>query len=158
MAGAYGLQTMYGLTLKIGVSSEGKAPSVTWTYAELADGIDNLSEALNETVQQYFFLSDNGFARNHVTGMAPSFTLTGRRVIGDQAQDYIFGTKYSLDTARQSSVELSYTDAEGATTTSTCDCTICNIQEWSGATTDDSAISFEVRFDGAPSKTSTPGG
>lgn len=153
---AYGLKTMYNLTAKIGTSSSGEAPSVTWTYAELADGIDNIAEALNEVVQQYFFLSDNGFARNHVTGMAPAFTLTGRRVVGDAAQDFIFGTKYSLDTARQSSFQLSYTDAESATVEITCDCTICNIQEWSGATTDDSAISFEVRFDGVPKTQTTP--
>ena len=104
---AYGLTTMYNLTAKIGTSSSGEAPSATWTYAELADGIDNIAEALNEVVQQYFFLSDNGFARNHVTGMAPAFTLTGRRVVGDAAQDFIFGVKYSLDTARQSSFQLS---------------------------------------------------
>ena len=88
--------------------------------------------------------------------MAPAFTLTGRRVVGDAAQDFIFGTKYSLDTARQSSFQLSYTDAESATVEITCDCTICNIQEWSGATTDDSAISFEVRFDGVPKTQTTP--
>lgn len=82
--------------------------------------------------------------------MAPAFTLTGRRVIGDAAQEFIFGNKYSLDTARQSSFKLEYTDAESATHTITCDCTICNIQEWSGASTDDSAISFEIRFDGKP--------
>ena len=150
MAGAYGLLTMYNLTASIGTSSEGEASSVTWTYAPLKNGIDNIAEALNETVQQYFFLSDNGFARNHVTGMAPAFTLTGRRVFGDAAQDYIFGQKYSMDTARQSSFQLKYGDAEGTEHTITCDCTICNIQEWSGATTDDSAISFEIRFDGAP--------
>lgn len=145
---AYGLMTMYNLTAKIGTSSTGTPP--TWTYSVLGDGIDNVAEALNETVQQYFFLSDDGFAKNHVTGMAPSFTLTGRRVIGDAAQDYIFGKKYDLDEDRQSSFQLSYTDGSGSTVTLTVDCTICNIQEWSGATTDDSAISFEIRFDGQP--------
>ena len=153
---AYGLLTMYNLTAKIGTESSGEAPSITWTYAELADGIDNIAEALNETVQQYFFLSDDGFARNHVTGMAPAFTVTGRRVIGDAAQEFIFGAKYGLDTARQSSFQLSYTGVDGSTTEITCDCTICNIQEWSGATTDDSAISFEIRFDGKPKVTTTP--
>lgn len=155
---AYGLLTMYNLTASIGTEKSGEAPSETWTYAELADGFDNIAEALNETVQQYFFLSDGGFAKNHVTGMAPAFTLTGRRVIGDAAQDYIFSKKYSLDTERQSSFKLEYTDAEGATQTITCDCTLCNIQEWSGATTDDSAISVEIRFDGKPQKSSTPAG
>lgn len=142
---AYGLLTMYGLTASIGTTKS----SDTWTYAKLGDGLENIAEALNEVVQQYFFLNDNGFAKNHVTGMAPSFTITGRRIVGDAAQDFIFGTKYSLDTTRQSSFQLKYTQGETEKTI-TCDCTICNIQEWSGATTDDSAISFELRFDGAP--------
>ena len=145
--GAYGLQTNYSLTCSIGVSSAGTPP--TWTYATLADGIDNLSEALNEVVQQYSFLSDQGFARNHVTGMAPSFTFTGKRVYGDSAQDFIFGAKYSLDTGRQSSFKL-VDSGSGTASTLTVDCTICNIQEYGGAATDDTSISFEVRFDGAP--------
>lgn len=145
---AYGLLTMYNLTAKIGTSSTGTPP--TWTYATLGEGFDNISESLNEVVQQYFFLSDNGFAKNHVTGLAPAFTLTGRRVLGDTAQDFIFGNKYKLDEDRLSSFQLTYTDGSGTTVTVTCPCTICNIQEWSGASTDDSAISVEIRFDGAP--------
>lgn len=145
---AYGLKTMYGLTAYIGTA----LADSTWTYATLGNGIDNIAEALNETVQQYFFMDDEGFATNHVTGMAPTFTLTGRRVVGDAAQDFIFGKKYGLDTNRQSSFKLVWDDASH-TNTIVCDCTIANIQEWSGATTDDSAISFEIRFDGKPTLT-----
>ena len=144
------LKTMYKLTAKIGT-----AFSTTWTYADLGAGIENISEALNEVVQQFQFMSGQGFATNHVTGMAPSFTFTGRRVIGDTAQDYIFGKKYGLDTERESSFQLSYYDAASTPVlhTITVPCTICNIQEWSGAATDDSAISFEIRFNGAPTAT-----
>ena len=143
------LLTIYNLEASIGTSKS----SETWTYAKLENGLDNVSEALNEVVQQYFFLNDKGFARNHVTGMAPTFTFTGRRVQGDDAQDYIFGNKYKLDTNRVSSFQLKVTDKSGSApkaTTYTVDCTICNIQEYSGASTDDSAISFELRFNGAP--------
>lgn len=143
------LLTIYNLEASIGTSKS----SETWTYAKLENGLDNVSEALNEVVQQYFFLNDKGFARNHVTGMAPTFTFTGRRVQGDDAQDYIFGNKYKLDTNRNSSFQLKVTDKSGnapKATTYTVDCTICNIQEFSGASTDDSAISFEIRFNGAP--------
>ena len=148
------LLTIYNLEASIGTSKSGGASSQgTWTYAKLEKGLDNVSEALNEVVQQYFFLNDKGFARNHVTGMAPTFTFTGRRVQGDAAQDYIFGNKYKLDTNRVSSFQLKVTDKSGSApkaTTYTVDCTICNIQEFSGASTDDSAISFEIRFNGAP--------
>ena len=143
--GAYGLSTMYNFNAEIGVSKSAN----TWTYAPLNSGFDNITEALNEVVQQYQFLSDGGFARNHVTGMAPVFTFTGKRVFGDTAQDYIFSKKYSLDTDRQSSIKLTFNNGTEEVSY-TCDCTICNIQEFSGATTDDSAISVEIRLDGKP--------
>ena len=149
MASYGNLLTVYNLEASIGTAKS----QDTWTYSKLEAGLDNVSEALNEVVQQYFFLNDKGFARNHVTGMAPAFTFTGRRVQGDAAQDYIFGNKYKLDTNRNSSFQLKVTDNSGASpkvTTYTVDCTICNIQEYSGASTDDSAISFEIRFNGAP--------
>lgn len=140
------LITMYNLAASINTAASGAAA----VYSELADGIDNIAEALNEVVQQYFFLKDNGFAQNHVTGMAPAWTLTGRRVLGDAAQEFIFGNKYGLDTERQTTFKLEYTNASNATVSITVPCTICNIQEFSGATTDDAAISFEIRFDGQP--------
>ena len=140
------LITMYNLSASINTAASGAAA----VYSELADGIDNIAEALNEVVQQYFFLKDNGFAQNHVTGMAPAWTLTGRRVLGDAAQEFIFGNKYGLDTERQTTFKLQYTNASNATVSITVPCTICNIQEFSGATTDDAAISFEIRFDGQP--------
>ena len=149
MAAFGNLLTVYNLEASIGTAKS----KDTWTYSKLEAGLDNVSEALNEVVQQYFFLNDKGFARNHVTGMAPAFTMTGRRVQGDAAQDYIFSKKYKLDTERVSSFQLKVTDNSGASpkvTTYTVDCTICNIQEFSGASTDDSAISFELRFNGAP--------
>lgn len=139
------LFTTYGIEASILTSRSSEAE----VYSELADGIDNIAEALNEVVQQFFFLKDKGFATNHVTGMAPAYTFTGRRVMGDTAQDFIFGKKYSLDTDRQSKLKIAYTEGSTEKTIS-CNCTICNIQEFSGASTDDSAISFELRFDGKP--------
>ena len=148
------LFTLYNIQASIGTSQQPSGGE--WTYAPLAAGLDNVTETLNEVVQQYFFLNDGGFARNHVTGMAPTFTFTGRRVMGDAAQEYIFGNKYKLDTNRSSSFQLVVVNNSGeapTTKTLTVGCTICNIQEWSGASTDDSAISFEIRFDGAPEVT-----
>lgn len=139
------LQTLYNLTPSIGTS----VSQSTWTYAELK-GIDNVTESLNEVVQQYFFMEDDGFASNHVTGIAPTFTLTGRRILGDAAQEFIFSNKYKLGEDRQSSFKLTWTDSSDATKTLTVPCTIANVQEWSGASTDDAAISFEIRFNGAP--------
>lgn len=141
--------TIYNIKVSIGTKKSGE----TWEYSEFGEGIENISEALNEVVHQYQFISGGGFAKNHVAGAAPAWTLTGRRVFGDAAQDYIFSKKYAFDTERQSSLKVEYTDASGGTAVNkgfTVPCTFCNIQEFSGASTDDSAISMELRFDGKP--------
>ncbi len=156
MSYAYGLLTMYDMTAKIGTEytpGSGGAAG-TWDYAVLGDGIENLTEALNETIQQYFFLGDGGFGKNHVTAMAPAYTFTGKRVFGDAAQDYIFSKKFSLNSDRRSSFQLQWGDGTN-TYTLTCDCTICNVQELSGASTEDCSISFEIRLDGEPTLTTT---
>ena len=137
--------TIYNIKVSIGTKKSGE----TWEYSEFGEGIENINEALNEVVHQYQFISNGGFASNHVTGAAPAWTLTGRRVLGDAAQDYIFSKKYAFDTERQSSLKVEYNDGT-AEKSFTVPCTFCNIQEFSGASTDDSAISVELRFDGKP--------
>lgn len=136
---------IYNIKVSIGTKKTGE----TWEYSEFGNGIENISEALNEVVHQYQFISNGGFASNHVTGAAPAWTLTGRRVLGDAAQDYIFSKKYAFDTDRQSSLKVEYNDGT-AVKSFTVPCTFCNIQEFSGASADDSAISMELRFDGKP--------
>lgn len=145
--------TNYNLIAEIGISNVGG----TWTYAPLCQGVDNVAEALNEVIQQYQFLCGKGFATNHVTGAAPAWTFSGRRILGDAAQDYIAGLKYSLDSARDSSFRISYVDNSGQTPVTplvVVPCTLCNIQDiGGGASTDDSIFSVEIRFNGQPTLT-----
>lgn len=125
--------------------------SGTPTWATVCAGFENITEALNESVQQYYFLCGNGFAANYVTGIAPTITLTGRRIYGDSAQDYIFGHKYDLLAARDTHFRMKRTDAAGNTTTViSANVTLCNMTDISGATNDASACSVEIRFNGAP--------
>lgn len=140
------ISPIYTYTAEIDTTPTASSP----TWATLCAGFENLTEALNETVQQYFFLCGNGFAANYVTGMAPTMTLSGRRVIGDTAQDYIFGKKYALMGDRQTHFRLSRTTSDGETAIVSANVTLCNMTDISGATTDGSACSVEVRFNGEP--------
>lgn len=137
---------IYSYTAEIDTTPEGQSR----TWATLCAGINNLSEALNETIQQYYFLCGNGFAANYVTGIAPAFTLTGVRAVGDAAQDYIFGKKYGLMKNRNTNLRLTRTDADGDTEVISAHVTFVNLSEISGATTDGSAISIELRINGEP--------
>lgn len=131
---------------KVEIDTTPSGQSRTWT--ELCAGINNISEALNETIQQYFFLCGKGHAVNYVTGMAVAVTLTGVRVAGDTAQDYIFGKKYELMSDRDTHLKIT---KDGTTPQIiSANVTFCNLSDVSGGTTDGSAISMELRFNGAP--------
>lgn len=137
---------VYKYTAEIDITPKG--PSRTW--APLCAGFNNISEAMNETIQQYFFLCGSGHAVNYVTGMAPSMTMAGVRVIGDAAQDFMFNSKYTLMSSRDTHFRITRTAENGDKHIISANVTFCNMSDISGGTTDGSAISVEMRFNGAP--------
>jgi len=137
---------VYKYTAEIDITPQG--PARTW--APLCAGFNNISEAMNETVQQYFFLCGRGQAVNYVTGMAPAMTFAGIRVIGDPAQDYMFVQKYELMSKRDTHFRLTRTAEDGTASVVSANVTFANLSDVSGGTTDGSAISVEMRFNGAP--------
>lgn len=142
------LLVSHAIQAEIDITPNGEAR----TWAVFGEGIENLAEALNEVVQQYFFFARKGYADNYVTGMAPAYTCTGRRIIGDPAQDWIFNParKFGLMAERNTNFRLSVGQADGTVSQITCGVTIANVTDLGGATTDGSAVSFEVRFNGKP--------
>jgi hypothetical protein len=140
---------MYGVEIQINT-----APTATTAvYATIGDGITNVSEALNEVKQQMYYLINKGFGQTEITAMHPSITFTGNRLHGDTAQDYIFGLKYALGSARKTDIKIKVFDPEDATdifSQYTASVTVTDIQELSGATENGSDISFTLEFNGAP--------
>lgn len=128
------------------------APAVTVggepTWAKLCKGIEGMTFAENEQNQQYFFICGQGFAHNEVTGAAPELTITGRRVVGDAAQDYIAGLQFALGEERNSSVKVISGGQQMI-----CDCSIGNIQSFGGNTLDVNAFGCTIRFNGKPTVT-----
>lgn len=133
--------------IEIGVSATSATPPV-WTYARLCKGIESMQFNENEQNQQYFFLCGEGFADNETTGAAPELVITGRRIVGDTAQDYVAGKQFKLGTERNSSVKIT---AEGKVIT--CDCTIGAITSFGGQALDVNAFGCTIRFNGKPTVT-----
>ena len=133
--------------IEIGVSATTADPPV-WTYAELCAGIESMEFNENEQNQQYFFLCGDGYASNIVTGAAPELTISGRRIVGDTAQDYIAGLQTSLGADRDSSVRIT---AEGKVIT--CNCNIGAITSFGGSTLDVNSFGCTIRFNGKPTVT-----
>lgn len=142
------LLVAHGVQCEIDTTPNG--PTRTWVG--FGEGIENIGEALNEVVQQYFFFSKKGYASNFVTGMAPAYTCTGRRIIGDPGQDYIFNParKFGLMVERNTNFRISVGNEDGTINQIVCPVTLANLTDLGGATTDGSAVSFEVRFNGKP--------
>jgi hypothetical protein len=120
----------------------------TWTYSKLCEGIENVTFNANEQNQQFFFLCGEGFAHNEVTGGAPELQVSGRRIVGNAAQDYIAGKQFALGPDRNSSIKIT---AEGKVIT--CDCTIGDVVSFGGATLDVNSFGCTIRFNGEPTVT-----
>jgi hypothetical protein len=102
----------------------------------------------NEQNQQYFFLCGQGFADNEATGAAPEISCSGRRIVGNTAQDYIVSKQFTLGDDRKTSVKIT---AEGKVIT--CDATVGAITTFGGSTLDVNAFGCTIRFNGKPTVT-----
>ncbi len=95
----------------------------------------------------------NGGASNEVTGIAPQYQLSGDRVYGDAAQDYIVGLKYSLGQDRKSSVKIEHYDGDTLVSTEVCACTITDIIDIGGQAVDKVPFGCTIRLNGLPTVT-----
>ena len=127
--------------------------SGTWTYAALCAGINSISVSVNEQNQQTWYMCGNGGASNEVTGIAPQYQVSGDRVYGDTAQDFIVGLKYSLGQSRKSSVKIEHYDGTTLVSTEVCDCTITDIIDIGGQAIDKVPFGCTIRLNGIPTVT-----
>ena len=134
----------------IGTEATTADPPV-WSYSKLCKGIESVSFTPNEQNQQYFFLCGQGFAHNETTGAAPELQVSGRRIAGDAAQDFIVGKQFALGNDRNTSVKII---AEGKQII--CDATIGDVTSFGGNTLDVNSFGCTIRFNGKPSVTDAP--
>lgn len=140
------LLVQYGVKVELDTSPYGKSR----TWVALDQGFDNLDEALNDVVNEYFFLGDKGFGSDFVTGIHPKYTLSGVRVVGDPAQDYIFDNKFHLMAGRDTNLRISIPKADGTVIRFTSKITLSDMKSFGGATTDGGAVNVTLSFKGAP--------
>lgn len=138
------MDAVYLNTIEIGTAET----AGSWTYSPLCAGIEGMDFADNEQAQQYFFLCGNGGAQNEITGLAPEIVITGRRIVGDTAQDYIAGKNFQLGSARKSSVKVT---TGGKVIT--CGCTISAIKSFGGQALDVNEFGCTIKFNGLPEVT-----
>lgn len=134
----------YDYQIKINITPTATTP----TYVTIADGFSNISESQNENILQMSNLDDKGYGSSYVTGGQTIFTLTGMRMIGDAAQDYLFSDAvyHNWGEARNTTAIIIYPD--GAIVT--CPVTLANINRGGGDANTSTSVSVEVHFNGKP--------
>ena len=133
--------------IEIGVSATTATPPV-WTYARLCAGIKGIVTNFNENVVTEQYLCGEGFAHNEVTGMAPQIQITGDRVEGDTAQDYIAGLQFKLGSDRVTSVRVT---SGGKVITG--EAAITDIVVIGGNSAELKPFNCTIRFNGKPTVT-----
>ena len=141
----------YGVELEIDTTPF--AASRTWVT--VCDGFNNITEALNENAQEYYFLCAKGYGSEEVTAIHPQIQLSGVRKVGDPAQDFIFGNRLNLMEARKTNLRLSLANYDGTVTRYTNHVTMANISSFGGASTDGAAVTVDFYFNGRPTVETT---
>jgi hypothetical protein len=123
-------------------------PSAAATYKELMDGIDNLDQSLNEVLFQSSFLADEGWGSSEVTGGQFTMTLTGKRIVGNEAQDYICSTAvmFGFGDARKTNIRITEPGGRQLIVP----VTLAKIQPGSGDAQQPSDFSVEIHGNGKP--------
>jgi len=118
------------------------------TWKRLGAGISSLSPSTNENVDQSAYLDGNGYGTSAVTSAQLTFSVSGHRVIGDPAQDFIILKEFELGDARESNFR--FFDSQGVQRSGPC--TIVNLQVGGGDAQGKKEIAFEIHINGKPEK------
>lgn len=123
------------------------------TWSDLCAGIKSIQTNINENVVTEQYLCGEGFAHNEVTGMAPQINVTGDRVEGDAAQDYIAGLQFKLGSERVGKVKVTT-----GTKIISVDCVFTDIVTFGGDSVALKPFNCNIRFNGKPTITDVPSG
>ncbi len=123
------------------------------TYVRLAEGIATVETSMNEVNDQQSFYADEGYASTRKTGGQLILTVSGSRVTGDAAQDFIAGLIGAFGDDAISNVRLTSSDGEVKSGSAT----FTSIVAGGGDAGSIGAFSCEIHVNGKPSITPRSG-
>ncbi|TLQ02281.1 phage tail tube protein [Pediococcus pentosaceus] len=122
------------------------------SWASLSKGINTITPAAADTTDATPYWDGDGFTDTDVTGKNITFALSGHRVDGDPAQDYVAG--HFLDIGDKLRTLARWTDPSGNIVESVA--TLTSIVPFGGAANVKQTFSFTLALNGKP--TYTPAG
>ena len=133
---------VYNNVFKIGITGR----------ASLADdivviaGMETFAPAVDNNVEEWYAMEDEGWVSRMITGKALGISLSGKRIYGDEANDYIAGMMMNSGETCESMYEWVF--ASGAKLSGNC---IINLTTPAGGDTNKvDSLEFEILSDGKP--------
>lgn len=120
----------------------------TRTWKRLGAGISGFDPDTNEDVAQDKYLDGAGYGSSDVIGAQLTFAVSGNRVVGDPAQDYIASKEFDLGDDRKTNFRAF--DSLGNMRSGLA--TICKLKLGGGDASGKKQISFELHINGKPAK------
>ncbi|MFA9354504.1 phage tail tube protein [Pediococcus pentosaceus] len=116
------------------------------SWAKLSRGISTITPAAADTTDATPYWDGEGFTDTEVTGKNITFALSGHRVMGDPAQDYV--ASHFLDIGDKLRTLARWTDPAGNIVESVA--TMTSIVPFGGAANVKQTFSFTLALDGKP--------
>lgn len=136
----------YGVDFEIDTTPFGASR----TWASMCAGVTNYSEALNEQVHEFFSMCAKGYGADEVIAIHPAFTVTGDRIVGDAAQDFVVSSMYNTMTGRHTNVRMSKMQGDGTVKRHTFKATMKGITAGGGNMTDPGQFAVTLSMYGRP--------
>jgi hypothetical protein len=124
------------------------------SWALLAHGISTITPSAADTTDATPYYDGEGFTDTEVTGKNITFAVSGHRVIGDPAQDYV--ASRFLDIGDKLRTLARWTDPAGNVVESVA--TMTSIVPFGGAANVKQTFNFTLALDGKPVYTPADGG
>jgi hypothetical protein len=121
-------------------------------FVPLAAGISTITPAAADTTDATAYYDGEGFTDSTVTGKNITFAISGHRVFGDAAQDYVAAKFLSIGDELRTLAR--WTDAKGNQVLSVV--TLTSIVPFGGAANAKQTFSFTLAFNGKPQAAEAP--
>lgn len=145
-----GVHPVFENKFKIGVNGRSStSPDDMKTISDL----ETFSVAIDGNIEEWSPMEAEGWKRRMVTGKALTITLSGKRCIGDEGNDYVADNAWGTGTSCDTKFEWEF--PSGAKLAFDCVLNVTN--PGSGDSTNVAALEFEVQSDGKPEYTPAAG-
>ena len=136
---------------KFKIGTEGRASEEGSMVA--VSSLETFSVSIDGNIEEWSPMEAEGWKRRMVTGKALTITLSGKRCIGDEGNDYVADNAWGTGTSCDTKFEWEF--PSGAKLAFDCVLNVTN--PGSGDSTNVAALEFEVQSDGKPTYTPAPG-